>query len=316
MGTVTDSSRATSLRTPLGPLGSEQREDVQRLPNAGRRLDARWRASARVVGHVASTLASATTSTVVERIEDQVDLLLTRDQRRGDEQRRLLAAGGDQGPRSERPGGHAAGQWLGLLSVPRLPGRAVKLDRPVEATAVDPAHTGMRLREAPHPFQHEPIEVKSAAIDLVARRDSQVGADCGNGGRMAPERRVGLPTPGADQLGQLPGQHDRPGGGGAGRQALAHRHHVGPSLPVSELEPAADPAEAGDGLIGDPQSTGGARSGGHAVLVPRRVVDAALAVVQQDSGAAGQRLLRRRDPVVSLRRIGLTGDARPRRGRE
>ena len=82
-----------------------------------------------------------------------------------------------------------------------------------------------------------------------------------------------------------------------------------------ELEPAADPAEAGHGLVRDPVGAGLAGERRHLVLVVGGVVDAALAVVEQDRGAGGQLGACAGRPFRSRRRVRLAGDPGPgRRG--
>ena len=302
---------------PLRPLRAEQRED-RAAPFR------RWTTTRRVgglarAGSVMSppTVASGDDQAMVERIEDAVDLLLARDQRRGDEQRRLLAAGGDQRSGGEGTCGHAAGQRLSLLSMPRLPWRSVELDRPVQAAAVDPPHAGMGDREAPHAFQHEGVEIERPAVDLVALRDREMGTNRRNCDRVAAERRVRLPRPGTHPLDHArgrarsprPGRRRPPGTSPSSRCRAGTRRAANWNQPPTRPKPVTVSSAIH-------RAPARARRGGDAVLVVRRCGRCRPGCSRAALRRTGQRPLRRLNPVLSLRRIGLAGDARPGRGRQ
>ena len=84
---------------------------------------------------------------VIQGLQDGLQLAVGDDQRRSDEQRGLLAAGGDHHPgveRGARPG-RPAGSVVAASQLP--PVAAVQLDRPVQAAAVDPLDPGMGVGE-------------------------------------------------------------------------------------------------------------------------------------------------------------------------
>src|SRR5260221_14479973 len=131
---------------------------------------------------------------------------------------------------------------------------------------------------------------------------------CCNRDGMVRLGRVSLPAGAAKAIGSLSGKDDGAGRSSACAHTFAQGDEVRPGLAVLELEPAADPAEAGHRLICDPVGTGFLRECGHLVLVLRRVIDAALAVIEQYRGAVRPLGPGADHPLSARRWICLPGD--------
>src|SRR5712691_13388938 len=136
-----------------------------------------------------------------------------------------------------------------------------------------------------------------------------MGADRRHRDRMRAVGRIALPARAIEPVEHPPGQHDCASCGATRAEALAHRDQIGPGLAMLELEPPADPAEAGHGLVRYPVRSFFRCQPGYPVLVVRRVVDAALAVVEEDGGTVCQLCPGGREPVRSRGRVRLPGDA-------
>src|SRR5579859_1313498 len=85
------------------------------------------------LGGSAAELPVSDRQAVMQRVEDLIQFRLRDHQRRRNEQRRLLAAGGDQGAGFQRLRRHPARERFGLLTSPIPPVGAVQFHGPVRS---------------------------------------------------------------------------------------------------------------------------------------------------------------------------------------